>query len=342
PCRRDRPAGHLPCAGSPPVRELERRARLRRHRDDPAAADPPAGAGPFRRGDGGAARRRGGCDAAAPRAGAMARRRGGRFRDGVDRLAAPRRRRQQRGARRGRAPPRRFRRGAAATGAGRGAHRAGPRRPVPARRGPVQKRLAEELPRPLTRQSWGNAALLAPATARRLGLDTGDVVEISVAGARAAVPAMLLPGQAEDCVTLALGYGRRAIGIVGAGIGSDVNPLRRAAAPWQLDGVALRPAGRRELPVTAQQHQTMAGRDIVRVAALGESPPPAPPPGERPSLYPPHRYDGNAWGMAISLASCIGCGACTAACQAENNIPVVGREEVARGRAMHWIRVDRY
>jgi len=200
----------------------------------------------------------------------------------------------------------------------------------------------QELPRPLTRQSWGNAALLAPATARRLGLDTGDVVEISVAGARAAVPAMLLPGQAEDCVSLALGYGRRAIGIVGAGIGSDVNPLRRAAAPWRLDGVALRPAGRRELPVTAQQHQTMAGRDIVRVVALGESPPPAPPPGERPSLYPPHRYDGNAWGMAISLASCIGCGACTAACQAENNIPVVGREEVARGRAMHWIRVDRY
>jgi molybdopterin-containing oxidoreductase family iron-sulfur binding subunit len=199
----------------------------------------------------------------------------------------------------------------------------------------------QELPRPLTRLTWDNAALIAPATARRLGVAADDLVEISGGRGKVRLPAMLLPGQAENVVTVTLGYGRRAIGAVGEGIGCDVGPLRTAAALWQVQDASLNPTGQRYQPATTQHHQTMDGRDIVRSFPLGDLPKAAEPP-EHASLYPPHRYDGNAWGMAISLGSCIGCGACTAACQAENNIPVVGRDEVMRGRAMHWVRVDRY
>ena len=199
----------------------------------------------------------------------------------------------------------------------------------------------KELPRPLTRLTWDNAALIAPATARRLGIAADGMVEITARSGKISLPTILSPGQAEDVVTVTLGYGRRAIGAVGESIGYDVGPLRTQAALWQADGANLKAGGPRYQLATTQHHQTMDGRDIVRSFPLSELPKAAEPP-ERASLYPPHRYDGNAWGMAISLGSCIGCGACVAACQAENNIPVVGRDEVMRGRAMHWIRVDRY
>jgi molybdopterin-containing oxidoreductase family iron-sulfur binding subunit len=197
----------------------------------------------------------------------------------------------------------------------------------------------QELPRPLTRLLWDNAALIAPATAKRLELASDDVVEIASDGATVRVPALVLPGQAEDCVTLSLGYGRSAIGAVGRDVGVDIGKLRREKSLWAT-AATLHQTGEHATLATTQDQQNMAGRDIVRTRPLAEA-------GERhdtveASLYPPHRYDGNAWGMAISLSSCIGCGACTAACQAENNIPVVGRDQVMRGRAMHWIRVDRY
>jgi molybdopterin-containing oxidoreductase family iron-sulfur binding subunit len=202
----------------------------------------------------------------------------------------------------------------------------------------------QELPRPLTRLTWDNAALVAPATAARLGLADGDIAEIAAAGGDVRLPALLLPGQAPDCITLPLGYGRKAAGSVGVEVGADVNPLRRIAALWQADNAAVRSTGERRALALTQRQQDMAGRDIVRTRRLDAflEEPSAPPEKERASLYPPRRYDGNAWAMAISLNSCIGCGACTAACQAENNIPVVGRDQVLRGRAMHWIRVDRY
>ncbi len=197
----------------------------------------------------------------------------------------------------------------------------------------------QELPRPLTRLVWDNAALVAPATAKRLELAPDEIVEIASGGVTVRVPALVLPGQAEDCVTLSLGYGRSAVGAVGRDVGVDVGKLRREKALWQT-AATLRLTGERSTLASTQDQQNMAGRDIVRTRPLAKA-------GERhdavaASLYPPHHYDGNAWGMAISLSSCIGCGACTAACQAENNIPVVGRDEVMRGRAMHWIRVDRY
>jgi Fe-S-cluster-containing dehydrogenase component/anaerobic selenocysteine-containing dehydrogenase len=200
----------------------------------------------------------------------------------------------------------------------------------------------QELPRPFTRLTWDNAALIAPATAQRLGVASNDLVEINVGGSKVKLAAMTLPGQAEDVVTLVLGYGRRAIGTIGEGVGTDVGALRSSAASWQADGASLQATGERYALATTQHHQTMDGRDIVQSFSLDNLPKAAEPLPARASLYAPYRYDGNAWGMSISLGSCIGCGACVAACQAENNIPIVGRDEVMRGRAMHWIRVDRY
>ncbi|HTW51693.1 MAG TPA: 4Fe-4S dicluster domain-containing protein [Stellaceae bacterium] len=199
----------------------------------------------------------------------------------------------------------------------------------------------QELPRPLTRLTWGNAALLAPATAGRLRIDDGDVVEITVGNGRVRIPAMGMPGQTEDVITLSLGYGRKAIGAVGESVGGDAGPLRAAAALWQVDRATIRTTGGHEILATTQGHQTMDGRDIVRTVAVDDVPKAASPP-EQSSLYSKYPPGTDAWGMAISLSSCIGCGACTAACQAENNIPVVGREQVIAERSMHWIRVDRY
>jgi molybdopterin-containing oxidoreductase family iron-sulfur binding subunit len=198
----------------------------------------------------------------------------------------------------------------------------------------------QELPRPLTRLTWDNAALIAPATARHLGIGSDDLLEIAADQGSVRLPAMLLPGQAEDCVTVTLGYGRRAVGAVGVGVGSDVGPLRSAAALWQVEG-SVRATGFSYPPAVTQHQQDMAGRDIVRSFPADQAPTTA---ATLPSasLYPPQHYDGNAWAMAVSLNACIGCGACVSACQAENNSPVVGRDAVQRGREMHWLRIDRY
>lgn len=197
----------------------------------------------------------------------------------------------------------------------------------------------QEAPRPLTKLAWGNAALLAPATAAALGLSPGDEVELELDGRRVTAPAWPLPGQAPETVTLPLGYGRRAAGLPG-GPGFDAYRLRPAGSPWVAGGLALRPTGARLEPVTTDHHHGLGDREgIVVSVAPGEV---LPPPEPAPSLYPSWRYPGAAWAMAVDLDACIGCNACVLACQAENNVPVVGPEEVARGREMHWLRVDRY
>jgi MoCo/4Fe-4S cofactor protein with predicted Tat translocation signal len=207
----------------------------------------------------------------------------------------------------------------------------------------------QELPKTLTTLTWDNAALVSPATAERFGLQNGDVVELARAGQTVRAPAWILPGQPDRTVTLHLGYGRTRSGRVGTGIGFNAYPLRRAQAPWFDSGVELRPTGERYPLATTQRHHNMEGRHPVRVGTLGEyrqNPHFAHEAGhEAPaalSLYPGHRYEGYAWGMTIDLNACTGCSACVIACQAENNIPVVGKEEVIREREMHWIRVDRY
>jgi molybdopterin-containing oxidoreductase family iron-sulfur binding subunit len=207
----------------------------------------------------------------------------------------------------------------------------------------------QELPKPLTKLTWDNAAELSPATALRLGVRTEDVVEIVLGSRRIEAPVWVEPGHADDSVTLALGYGRTRAGRVGSGAGFDAYRLRTVETPWIALGAVVRPTGRRLRLATTQEHHSMEGRHLVRSASLDryrEHPDfaqhleHAPPPDL--TLFEPWPYPGHAWGMAIDLGACIGCGACVVACQAENNIAVVGKDQVARGREMHWIRIDRY
>jgi Fe-S-cluster-containing dehydrogenase component len=208
----------------------------------------------------------------------------------------------------------------------------------------------QELPDPQTQIVWDNAALVSPATAHRLELQNGDVVNLKFRGRAVRAPISVLPGQADDCVTISLGYGRTKAGSVGNGVGFNAYALRTSDAPWGGAGLEVEKTGHHQDLVTTQHHWEMEGRDLVRVSTLAEfqkqTDAPAkteePPPRQEETLYPNVAYTGHAWGMVIDLNTCIGCGVCTIACQAENNIPVVGKEQVARNREMHWIRVDRY
>ena len=159
-----------------------------------------------------------------------------------------------------------------------------------------------------------------------------------------------MPGQAENCVTVHLGYGRRRAGRVGDGKGFDAGALRTATALWTATGLEVGKTLRRVKLATTQDHHSMEGRDPVRavtaaayakdpevVARMGEEPP-----GPRDTLYPTLPSGSYAWGLSIDLSTCVGCNACVIACQSENNIPVVGKDQVSRGRALQWIRVDRY
>jgi MoCo/4Fe-4S cofactor protein with predicted Tat translocation signal len=201
-----------------------------------------------------------------------------------------------------------------------------------------------EMARPLTRLTWDNAALVAPSTAKRLGLDTHDVAEISVGHKKLKVPVFVLPGQAPDCITLPLGWGRAAGGL-GVGVGFDAYRLRHAGHPWIAEIASITKTTDRYRLATTQAQDRVLGRDLVREAnleQLNSKPETVVNKGKPESLYPGFQYPDRAWGMAIDLNSCIGCQACAIACQAENNVPVVGKDQVLAGRIMHWLRIDRY
>jgi molybdopterin-containing oxidoreductase family iron-sulfur binding subunit len=208
----------------------------------------------------------------------------------------------------------------------------------------------QELPKPLTKLTWDNAALISPAAAERLGVKNEDVVELAYHSRRVKAPVWVLPGQADGAVTLHLGYGRSRAGRAGTGIGANAYALRTAAAPWGGGGLAVKKTGERYRLATTQGHHSMEGRNLVRMATLAEFAqrpdvvrgPSDHEVGHEPSLYPKHAYEGYAWGMAIDLNACTGCNACIVACQSENNSPVVGKDQVLLGREMHWMRVDRY
>ena len=204
----------------------------------------------------------------------------------------------------------------------------------------------QEMGRPFTRLTWDNAALVSPRTARRLELSTGDLVEIDLGGRRLQAPVWVLPGQADDCVTLPLGYGRRRAGPVGQDVGFDAYTLRTRSTLWQTSGAILRKLADRRHQFASIQHESHTlGRDLVREGTLGQflaNPRFASYGHSDASLYPRYPYPGIAWGMSINLDACIGCHACVTACQAENNSPVVGKTEVIRDREMHWLRIDRY
>jgi len=211
----------------------------------------------------------------------------------------------------------------------------------------------QELPKPLSKMTWDNPALIGPAMAERLGLKTEDVIEIELNGQKVTVPVWIQAGHADNSVTLFLGYGRRRAGRVGTGAGFDVYPLRFSATPWTATGVNLRKTGETYKLATTQGYQTMetpvGTRPLVRSASLGEykkephfAQEEEPAPGL--TLYPgfDYRSEPYAWGMTIDMNACVGCNNCIVACQSENNIPIVGKEQTVRGRHMHWLRVDTY
>jgi molybdopterin-containing oxidoreductase family iron-sulfur binding subunit len=207
----------------------------------------------------------------------------------------------------------------------------------------------QELPKPLTKLTWDNAAIISPAMAERLNLSNHQVVTLSYRDRAVEAPVWVSPGYPDNAVTVHLGYGRTYAGRVGSGIGFNANALRVSDAPWVGTGLEVRKTTKTYQLVNTQGHYSVEGRNLVRVGTIGEyhhKPEFVKEMGEDPApemtLYPPVKYEGRAWGMTIDLSSCIGCNACTIACQAENNIPVVGKKQVGIGREMHWIRVDSY
>ncbi len=227
----------------------------------------------------------------------------------------------------------------------------------------------QELPHPLTKLTWDNPALVSPKTAESLGLANEDVVRLEHAGRSLELPIWLLPGMADGVVALTLGYGRSKAGRVGSGVGFDTFTVRGSKALGFDSGVTLTKVGDTYPLSSTQHHGSMEGRPLVRESSVSElrkksagaegshagdaaRGPKEGAPGalgvfeEEPrhfSLWQEHVYDkGPQWGMTIDLNACIGCNACMVACQSENNVPVVGKDQVARGREMHWIRVDRY
>ena len=225
----------------------------------------------------------------------------------------------------------------------------------------------QELPDPITKLTWGNAALISPATAGELDVSTGDLVILTYQGRQWAVPALVLPGQADGSVAVALGYGRQAAGKVGGcavwgspSVGSDSYFLRTSRALYFDDGLELEITLNRESLASTQDHFPIDAlgtktrekwtAELIRQTTLArylddktpyaaEQSAAHEPAG---SLWQEPQFSAPRWGMVIDLSKCNGCGACIVACQAENNIPVVGREQVLRRREMHWLRVDRY
>jgi MoCo/4Fe-4S cofactor protein with predicted Tat translocation signal len=213
----------------------------------------------------------------------------------------------------------------------------------------------QELPDPLTKLTWDNPALVSPKTAETLGAANGELIKLDHAGRSLELPVWILPGMADGVVALTLGYGRQRAGRVGSDVGFDTFRLRTSSAWGFAGGAAASGLGRTHPLSTTQDHGSMEGRPLVRestVAELrsGKSEEAGPGPlgvfeeeTEHFSLWKEHTYEqGHQWGMTIDLNACIGCNACMVACQSENNVPVVGKVEVARQREMHWIRVDRY
>jgi MoCo/4Fe-4S cofactor protein with predicted Tat translocation signal len=226
----------------------------------------------------------------------------------------------------------------------------------------------QELPHPLSKQAWGNAALVGPETAERLGLGDGHLCEVSVEGRKVSLPSIISPGQAEGTIALALGYGRTVAGVVG-GFGSGAEPvevsgsntylIRPSKSPHVATGASAQKTGPRQMVAITQDlwaidaigktGQKEREDQLIREATLAEY---KHHPGviehkvHHPKLLslwqPPVSYDGHKWGLAVDLNKCTGCSTCIVACQSENNTPVVGMREVAKGREMTWLRVERY
>ncbi|MDQ6710346.1 MAG: 4Fe-4S dicluster domain-containing protein [Candidatus Dormibacteraeota bacterium] len=205
----------------------------------------------------------------------------------------------------------------------------------------------QECPKPLTKQVWGNALSLNPQEAAKLGLTSGDVVTLAANGRQVEAPVIVEPGVADGVISLTLGLGRRNAGAIGTGIGANAFSIRTSASPWTIPKATIAKTGRRGEILTTQ-NVVRTPEDVRELYPLREfsglGKPKVPSADSPPSLLPerPRPDDGHAWAMVIDASVCIGCNACVVACQSENNVAVVGPEEVARGRDMHWLRVDVY
>jgi molybdopterin-containing oxidoreductase family iron-sulfur binding subunit len=200
----------------------------------------------------------------------------------------------------------------------------------------------QELPKTLTTVTWSNVIAVSAALAKRLVATSGDHAEVAIGKRRINGPLWIMPGQADNTVALYLGYGRTRAGRVGDGLGYDAYQVRPDAEPWLTQGSLRKLDTREDLPVT-QLHHRMEGFDFAREVSPGQVKEASRHPSTgQPSLYAAWPSSKNAWGMVIDLDSCIGCNACVAACTAENNVPVVGADQVRAGREMHWLRIARY
>ncbi len=230
----------------------------------------------------------------------------------------------------------------------------------------------QELPKPLNKVTWDNVALVSPRTAARLGINQdikyneyaggeqgttfvntkggnlfSDLATLTYQGSiiNKPVPMWIAPGQPDDVITIYLGYGRTRAGRVGTGIGYNAYDVQKADAMWYGTGDIAK-TGTQTTIASTQIHFNMEGRDILRVWDINDLDNEIKHGHQEnfydASMYPKFEYLGNKWGMTIDLNSCVGCNACIIACQAENNIPVVGKEQVERSREMHWLRVDTY
>lgn len=223
----------------------------------------------------------------------------------------------------------------------------------------------QEIPDPLTKLTWGNALLISIADAKKLNLAQGDGLRITTPQNQTVTASVyLMPGQAKGELTLALGFGRWRVGQIGNKVGINAYPLRTAQNLWTIHNVTLKKTKSPYSLATTQNHQVMEGRDLFRSMTLAMFNKSLLDDAQNnKSTHPADQPDPNAihltlmtddpndpskpnakqqWGMSIDLTSCIGCNACTIACQAENAIPVVGKDQVEKGREMHWIRIDRY
>lgn len=208
----------------------------------------------------------------------------------------------------------------------------------------------QEIPKPITKLTWDNAALISKELAKELKVENQDILSIETQGHTVHAPVFIVPGQANRTVTLHLGYGRTSAGRVGNGKGMNAYLLRTSTASGFATDVRVKKVGGRWNLATTQRHHYLEGRDVAhcfkaseleKVDSLTE-----PAPAKTDTLYSPynqpHLIPDTAWAMVIDLNTCIGCNACIVACQSENNIPIVGKGEVDNGREMHWIRVDTY
>ena len=207
-----------------------------------------------------------------------------------------------------------------------------------------------ELPDPVSKQCWENVAAISLNDSEKLGISTGDLIKLTDG---LLLPAFIQPGQADGTISVALGYGHKESGPVCSGIGVNVYPFVRNTGGTRLYGFLIdkieNTLKKKKLALT-QEHSSMEGRAIVRETVLSEYRKDPSSGNEfhkefessHKTLYPDVQYDGFHWGLSIDLNACVGCNSCVIACQAENNIPVVGKEEVIRRRIMHWIKIDRY